>query len=236
MKIRKHPTIPYFVSSDGLIEKIKGKGYKVQSKSKTGYRSITYNRKTWLVHRMVWEAFNGLIPKGMQINHIDGNKSNNNLSNLEMVTPSENMRHAVRTGLKKGKQAEENSMAKLTNEQYYEIIHKIVNGASNNDIAAKYNLHPRYVSLIRHQKRLRKIWSKYSKENGVLLANKSPGLNSKIPVETRVQIVKDLPSFKNKELAQRVGVDASVISEVRRQKTWMDAWDIVKTKGATTIQ
>lgn len=43
------------------------------------------------VHRVVWEAFNGPIPEGLQINHKDENKLNNSLSNLSLVTPSENM-------------------------------------------------------------------------------------------------------------------------------------------------
>ena len=46
--------------------------------------------KHYYVHRLIWEAFNGPIPKGMQINHKDENKLNNCLSNLEMVTPQYN--------------------------------------------------------------------------------------------------------------------------------------------------
>lgn len=47
------------------------------------------------VHRIVYEAFNGAIPSGMQINHLDGNPRNNNLENLEMCTPLENVRHSI---------------------------------------------------------------------------------------------------------------------------------------------
>lgn len=232
----RHPSLPYIVSDTGNIRKIKGDGYKIQYQNRFGYCQISYGHKTYLVHRVIWEAFNGTIPKGMQINHIDGNKSNNNLSKLEIVTPAENMRHAVKTGLKDGKRAEDNSMAKLTNAQYYELIHKMVNGATNKDIADEYQLHPRYVSLIRHKKRLHKIWDKYFQENGVDSAPKSSGLNSKIPLEVRIEIIKQLPYFKNRELAQRINVDCSVISQVRNKKAWADAWDIVNTEGATTIQ
>lgn len=69
------------------------------SVSGSGYRIIDfhYNRKPYkaLAHRIVYSYFKGEIPDGMQINHIDGDKGNNALSNLEVVTPSENMRHAV---------------------------------------------------------------------------------------------------------------------------------------------
>ena len=46
--------------------------------------------KTYYVHRLIWEAFNGPIPKGLQINHKDENKLNNCLNNLEVVTPQYN--------------------------------------------------------------------------------------------------------------------------------------------------
>ena len=41
-------------------------------------------------HRIVWEAFNGKIPAGLEIDHIDRDKHNNTLSNLRLVTHSEN--------------------------------------------------------------------------------------------------------------------------------------------------
>lgn len=50
------------------------------------------NRKT-TASRLVWYHFFGRIPKGMQVNHIDGDKTNNNPNNLELVTPSENTKH-----------------------------------------------------------------------------------------------------------------------------------------------
>ena len=55
--------------------------------------------KSARVHRIVAESFIGEIPQDMQVNHIDGVKTNNNLTNLEIVTRSENILHAYRTGL-----------------------------------------------------------------------------------------------------------------------------------------
>lgn len=46
------------------------------------------------VHRLMYETFVGEIPNGYEINHIDGNKSNNKISNLELVTPSQNRLHS----------------------------------------------------------------------------------------------------------------------------------------------
>ena len=59
-----------------------------------GYLRVTLGGRAWMIHRLVWQHFRGPIPPGYQINHIDGNKSNNAIGNLELVTPSENARHA----------------------------------------------------------------------------------------------------------------------------------------------
>lgn len=67
-------------------------GYKYVSLQKDG------KRKPRTVHRIVLESFD--YRGGLQVNHKDGNKFNNNLSNLEWVTPKENIQHAQRMGLR----------------------------------------------------------------------------------------------------------------------------------------
>lgn len=60
--------------------------------------------RTFIVHRLVWEVFKGQIPKGYQIDHIDGNSSDSRLCNLRLATPSQNQgnRFGKRGGLYKG--------------------------------------------------------------------------------------------------------------------------------------
>lgn len=62
-------------------------GHKFRRDKKTGYYlcSTLHVR----LHRYVWEYFNGAIPKGYHIHHIDGNKANNDISNLAMMNERE---------------------------------------------------------------------------------------------------------------------------------------------------
>lgn len=49
-----------------------------------------------LVSHLVWEAFNGPIPEGMQVNHINEDKTDNRLENLNLMAPSENINWGTR--------------------------------------------------------------------------------------------------------------------------------------------
>ncbi len=68
-----------------------------------GYERVTIykngKRKDFQVHRLVADAFIPNPDNKPQVNHIDGNKLNNVVENLEWVTRSENQLHAKRTGL-----------------------------------------------------------------------------------------------------------------------------------------
>jgi hypothetical protein len=75
--------------------------------SKNGYPCTTIAGKQRYLHRLVAEAFLGSPPTHNHvINHIDGNKMNSSVENLEWVTQSANMRHAHETGLIKRRRSE----------------------------------------------------------------------------------------------------------------------------------
>lgn len=61
----------------------------------SGYYQVSFYMKNLKSHRVIWEITYGPIPEGYDIDHIDGNPSNNLLSNLRVVTTSVNMRNSA---------------------------------------------------------------------------------------------------------------------------------------------
>jgi hypothetical protein len=89
----------YDVSIDGKIRNSKTNRILKQYRDKGGYQTLGLRinnvRKKYYVHRLVAEAFIPNYSKNLQVNHIDGVKHNNNVSNLECVTSYENIKDRV---------------------------------------------------------------------------------------------------------------------------------------------
>lgn len=90
----------YQVSDEGNVRRILKSGNTKQVKCKDGlYYTVSLSKngryKSFNVHRLVAEAFLDRPEGKTEVNHIDGDKHNNNLSNLEWVTQQENHIHAL---------------------------------------------------------------------------------------------------------------------------------------------
>lgn len=86
----------YLVTTSGDIYDTTSESYMLLTKNKSGYLVVGIDGTTYRVHRLVAETY---IQKPSedctQVNHIDGNKENNDVSNLEWVTPGQNMSHSI---------------------------------------------------------------------------------------------------------------------------------------------
>ena len=149
----------YQISNKGNVKTLRKNKITKGSLNVYGYKYITGNyngvRATLLVHRLVAKAF---IPNPSDlpcINHIDGDKTNNNVENLEWCTHSKNMIHAVKTGLHTNctQKGENHNTSKHSFEKVTEIRNRYKNEKiSMRQLAKEYNTTSGYISDVINNK------------------------------------------------------------------------------------
>lgn len=85
----------YLVSNCGRIKH--NNKLLLPSKKPSGYLTVTLHGKEVFLHRLVLQTYKG--ESDLEVNHVDGNKLNNHIDNLEWVTSKENKQHAKQLGL-----------------------------------------------------------------------------------------------------------------------------------------
>lgn len=89
IEMKQFRNTPYYITKSGRIFNI-SKGIEIRPERTGNYLRFCpaygLKGKHFLVHRAVWEVYNGNIPKGYDIDHIDNNPHNNSLDNLQMIT------------------------------------------------------------------------------------------------------------------------------------------------------
>lgn len=162
--------------------------------------------KFWPLHKLLALVFiPNPDPKHKKwVNHIDGDKTNNDLSNLEWCTASENQKHAYQTGLRKKNIGEANGRTKLNKEQVLDIFHSLGN---TYDLAKEFNVSRGLVSHIKQGK----IWADVTGKK--FERQYFRPLND----EKIVEIYKS--NIENNVLAKMYGVDRSTISSIKTGRT-----------------
>ena len=94
-----HPFSKYYLASkSGQILSLKWNKRRILKLNNNCWGYLVFNfyennkKRQYFVHRFVYECFNGEIPKGKETDHIDGDKKNNLISNLQLLTKKENIR------------------------------------------------------------------------------------------------------------------------------------------------
>lgn len=148
----------YFVFENGKIYSSRTNHFLSTHLDKYGYEKVRLvsldGRHTYSVHRLVLENFYPVDNmEELQVNHIDGNKLNNNLKNLEWTTPSENVKHAFSIGLKTQK-GEANNMNKYSEETIKQVIKLLKNKKySGAEIDRMFGFCDDYANSIRRKER-----------------------------------------------------------------------------------
>ena len=148
--LKKIENSEFFVSSEGKVYNSKMLEIS-QSVNKKGYciAHIQFNteRKTCIVHRLIAQAFIPNPENKPQVNHLDGDKTNNKIENLEWVTQEENMDHAKNIlGHFKGEKA---ASSILTDKEVLDIVPLLRSGFKNEEIAKMFNVRSHMIKQIR---------------------------------------------------------------------------------------
>lgn len=150
----------YYVSEDGFVYR---NGRKIGTYTHN-YPSVVVryedgSYRTHYIHRLVAEAYIPNPECKAYVNHKDGNRHNNAVSNLEWSTPSENALHAVETGLKRTGVDSPTSI--LNEEQVHHICRLLSEGRRVKDIVEMFNISQSIVSEIKAKKKYKAISEKY---------------------------------------------------------------------------
>lgn len=149
------------VSNTGKIRNKSNKHEYLLHKGGIGYLQICTSidgvRKNIKAHKAVAETFIENPFNKPFVNHIDGNKLNNNVSNLEWVTRQENTIHAKEHGLLEGQRqfGIKNPRCKLTDEQVMQIRELYQHGSSIRYLAKTFNVSERHIhDIVKYRYRI----------------------------------------------------------------------------------
>lgn len=155
----------YAVSDRGRVKRLPS-GRLLTVRLKRGYVAYSLCRngivKEPYIHRVMWEAFNGPIPAGLEINHLNGKRADNRLCNLELCTRSQNIQHAFRVlgrALPNNqKHGSEHHFAKLSEADIPKIIAMYGTGKYyQRQVAKKFGVSQMTISLVTRRVRWRHV-------------------------------------------------------------------------------
>ena len=202
----------YKCSNDGeVVNVLTGKMLK-SSFGSNGYLKVSLSKngfvKTYAVHRLVAAIFVDGDDNGLQVNHINGNKTDNRFENLEFVTPKRNTKHAIEIGTFNNS-GQNNGMSKLKDEDIPKIRELLASGEhTQKEIAEMFGVKKNAISEIK----LGKKWSSVS-------SNAEFDVRSAAEKKA-VEVVRLLKEgvMSQAEISRVVGVSQATVSNIKKGK------------------
>jgi len=152
-EVSSHGRIRRAVDARERINSERGRLMSLKPDKRTGYVRVSLRARDGKLlreqlHRLIGREFLGPHRKGAQINHLDGDKTNNHVTNLEWTTPQENVKHAWRVGLCKPHKSHFHGMSKLRKSDIKVIRSADARGVSHLKIAEVFNVTGANISTI----------------------------------------------------------------------------------------
>lgn len=153
----------YAITEDGEVFSFNNHKFKTLKESRGGYLRVFLSKnskkKAFLVHRLVAKAYIPNPEGKPQVNHKDGNKKNNHISNLEWVTVEENLHHALDTGLRELQEFRVDRS--LSDDLVHTICRMVGEGYRNIDIARSLGVDRHVIKNIKSGTQYKDIVSQY---------------------------------------------------------------------------
>lgn len=166
------PILPerYLINKQGQIYSLRSNKHIATRLDRYGYVRVNLyegtKNHTVTVHRLLALAFieNDDPENKLEVNHIDGDKLNNNLDNLEWVTSARNQQHAFELGLQKHRQGEANGMATHTEENVIDVCERLNRGQANAEIRRETGYTISFIEKIKYGE----TWTHITEQYGII--------------------------------------------------------------------
>lgn len=184
--------------------------------SRSGYFRIRLQvglkaHKNYTIHRIIASLFIDNPLNKPQVNHIDGNRLNNNIDNLEWVTGSENMLHSTRILSKRiGSQIE---WSKLSELDVQNICMDSLKEYSLKKLANKYNVSKSNISSILNGKTWISITKNY---NHIPISKSTQCLNEEIVRNICNELLLD----SQVNIAKKYNITVACVNDISKQRSW----------------
>lgn len=200
----------YCVTDDGAIYSLKSKKFLNLQYNDNGYVVVTLRKdgktKTIRVHRLVALMYlKDTYFEGAHVNHIDGDKTNNNVSNLEWVTREENMRHAYDNGLVVSKPKT------LSDDDLHLICQALESGSRVVDVSKMFGIKREIVDKIYRCTLFKHISYEYD-------FSKVPK-QGRISVQKVIEICKGIVEGKQlTDISEETGIHLSTVKAIKQRR------------------
>ena len=181
-----------------------------------GYRKVSLDGATWLLHRLVWAVFGSEplsdTPYRVHVANLDGDPANNHIDNLKQCSAKENASHKIGHGTQV--RGEDSPMAVLTREKVMGIRRAAIDGTPRAELAEKYAVSAATIAdIIR-----RRTWRHLDWLPGEPKPKKKTRLTAEKVLAIREQLWST--SRPQKDIAAEFGLSQGGVSAIKRRASW----------------